>query len=176
MDGRPSRTGDRSHGGVAQLGEHLLCKQGVVGSNPIVSTRLGGGMGLVVSRRRVGFGSVGSVCREVTGLAGPLAFPEWGRVLCQGESGSGASLGVPGCESLTDGVTRQQPGRAFRGVKCCVLSESLCVQGPFFRVAGGLAGGCWGWFLCMERNSFRGVPRFSSARRAFGGCLGTRRR
>ena len=25
-------------GGVAQLGEHLLCKQGVVGSNPIVST------------------------------------------------------------------------------------------------------------------------------------------
>ena len=27
-------------GDVAQLGEHLLCKQGVVGSNPIVSTRL----------------------------------------------------------------------------------------------------------------------------------------
>ena len=26
-------------GGVAQLGEHLLCKQGVVGSNPIVSTK-----------------------------------------------------------------------------------------------------------------------------------------
>ena len=25
-------------GGVAQLGEHLLCKQGVVGSNPIAST------------------------------------------------------------------------------------------------------------------------------------------
>ena len=25
-------------GDVAQLGEHLLCKQGVVGSNPIVST------------------------------------------------------------------------------------------------------------------------------------------
>jgi hypothetical protein len=24
-------------GGVAQLGEHLLCKQGVVGSNPIAS-------------------------------------------------------------------------------------------------------------------------------------------
>ena len=28
-------------GDVAQLGEHLLCKQGVVGSNPIVSTKLG---------------------------------------------------------------------------------------------------------------------------------------
>ena len=29
-------TGD-CFGDVAQLGEHLLCKQGVVGSNPIVS-------------------------------------------------------------------------------------------------------------------------------------------
>jgi hypothetical protein len=28
-------------GGVAQLGEHLLCKQGVIGSIPIVSTSLG---------------------------------------------------------------------------------------------------------------------------------------
>ena len=26
-------------GGVAQLGEHLLCKQGVTGSIPVVSTR-----------------------------------------------------------------------------------------------------------------------------------------
>ena len=26
-------------GGVAQLGEHLPCKQGVMGSNPIISTR-----------------------------------------------------------------------------------------------------------------------------------------
>ncbi len=29
-------------GGVAQLGEHLLCKQGVVGSIPITSTSLAG--------------------------------------------------------------------------------------------------------------------------------------
>ena len=28
-------------GGVAQLGEHLLCKQGVVGSSPITSTMFG---------------------------------------------------------------------------------------------------------------------------------------
>jgi hypothetical protein len=28
----------RPDGGVAQLGEHLLCKQGVIGSIPIVST------------------------------------------------------------------------------------------------------------------------------------------
>ena len=31
----------RDHrGGVAQLGEHLLCKQGVIGSNPFISTKL----------------------------------------------------------------------------------------------------------------------------------------
>ena len=28
-----------NYGGVAQLGEHLPCKQGVMGSNPIISTR-----------------------------------------------------------------------------------------------------------------------------------------
>ena len=28
----------RRHGGIAQLGEHLLCKQGVVGSSPTIST------------------------------------------------------------------------------------------------------------------------------------------
>ena len=28
----------RPDGGVAQMGEHLLCKQGVIGSIPIVST------------------------------------------------------------------------------------------------------------------------------------------
>ena len=36
--------GDKSkahsqYGGVAQLGEHLPCKQGVMGSNPIISTK-----------------------------------------------------------------------------------------------------------------------------------------
>ena len=29
----------KENGGVAQLGEHLPCKQGVMGSNPIISTR-----------------------------------------------------------------------------------------------------------------------------------------
>ena len=28
----------RKYGGVAQLGEHLLCKQGVIGSIPFIST------------------------------------------------------------------------------------------------------------------------------------------
>ena len=27
----------REHGGIAQMGEHLLCKQGVKGSNPFIS-------------------------------------------------------------------------------------------------------------------------------------------
>ena len=31
----------RRHGGIAQLGEHLLCKQGVKGSNPFISTNVG---------------------------------------------------------------------------------------------------------------------------------------
>ena len=40
---KPSRhkgklTEMREHGGIAQMGEHLLCKQGVKGSNPFIST------------------------------------------------------------------------------------------------------------------------------------------
>ena len=31
----------KEDGGVAQLGEHLPCKQGVMGSNPIISTTTG---------------------------------------------------------------------------------------------------------------------------------------
>ena len=33
--------GEPMDGGVAQLGEHLPCKQGVMGSNPIISTTTG---------------------------------------------------------------------------------------------------------------------------------------
>ena len=37
--GSPLKRGKaRIHGGVAQLGEHLLCKQGVSGSIPLIST------------------------------------------------------------------------------------------------------------------------------------------
>ena len=34
---RKETVGPGEHGGVAQLGEHLPCKQGVMGSNPIIS-------------------------------------------------------------------------------------------------------------------------------------------
>ena len=37
MDGN---TPTSKYGGVAQLGEHLLCKQGVIGSIPFISTTL----------------------------------------------------------------------------------------------------------------------------------------
>ena len=33
-----SKRENPKYGGVAQLGEHLPCKQGVMGSNPIIST------------------------------------------------------------------------------------------------------------------------------------------
>ena len=38
---KPERnTIEHTYGGVAQLGEHLPCKQGVMGSNPIISTKV----------------------------------------------------------------------------------------------------------------------------------------
>ena len=136
-------------GDVAQLGEHLLCKQGVVGSIPIVSTRYGWCVGLVLSRRSVGFGSECVVCREVTGFLGSLAlllrgafFGSVNQVLVRLWACLVATSDRWGDPSAT--------GQAFRGVKCCVLSESLCVQVLFLRTAGRKSGGCWGWFLCME--------------------------
>jgi hypothetical protein len=119
-----SRQGGSKVGGVAQLGEHLLCKQGVVGSIPIVSTtriclqmRRAGVHGDTRSasnderwRRaaeRAGIGlyrgmfEFGVVTRR--GIRSPvcghavLAAVLYGRGgLCQCESGSGASLGA--CE------------------------------------------------------------------------------
>ena len=38
LKGWRERGHGEGHGGVAQLGEHLLCKQGVSGSNPLIST------------------------------------------------------------------------------------------------------------------------------------------
>ena len=38
--GGSSPLGPTTYGGVAQLGEHLPCKQGVMGSNPIISTKV----------------------------------------------------------------------------------------------------------------------------------------
>ena len=39
MTEKTEKTTTIQNGGVAQLGEHLPCKQGVMGSNPIISTK-----------------------------------------------------------------------------------------------------------------------------------------
>ena len=39
FEGVPAGAETDKYGGVAQLGEHLPCKQGVMGSNPIISTK-----------------------------------------------------------------------------------------------------------------------------------------
>ena len=54
-------------GGVAQLGEHLLCKQGVIGSIPFTSTTTGGsvqaGCGRPGRRQNTGYrGGYGALC------------------------------------------------------------------------------------------------------------------
>ena len=38
LEGMPSKLVEVRDGGLAQLGEHLLCKQGVKGSIPLIST------------------------------------------------------------------------------------------------------------------------------------------
>ena len=38
-DRKMEKSKTQLNGGVAQLGEHLPCKQGVMGSNPIISTK-----------------------------------------------------------------------------------------------------------------------------------------
>jgi hypothetical protein len=70
----------------------------------------------------------GSAPEIQDGTAMPLASPVGGVDLCQGESGSGASLGVPArvsdrmCCSF-DGVASSEQG-ARSDDDCCVLSES----------------------------------------------------
>ena len=46
--------GETPHGGVAQLGEHLLCKQGVIGSIPFTSTSFGAPSGPRVEAQAAG--------------------------------------------------------------------------------------------------------------------------
>ncbi len=68
-------------GGVAQLGEHLLCKQGVIGSNPFTSISLAVRGGLVAEKSGIrhmpGRSPIGGVLALVDGVG-------W------------CSLGVPG--------------------------------------------------------------------------------
>ena len=112
-------------GGVAQLGEHLLCKQGVVGSNPIVSTNGWRGIGGSITRSESN--RYRRCLGEQAALAVPFASPVGGAVLCQGESGSGASLGAAIAFCLTGWSVGESPrasrdGWVFRGVKGSIVS------------------------------------------------------
>ena len=50
----------KRYGGIAQLGEHLLCKQGVSGSIPLISTRPKGQIKRVLRIRADGTTNMGS--------------------------------------------------------------------------------------------------------------------
>ena len=111
--------------------------------------------------------------------------PNGGADLCKCESGSGASLGATIVKS--DRMFRHPAMVRCSEANCCVLSksdfcfaqlQSFLVDGLFF----GLTLGEMGRRLLRMVSVHGGDPRIksgdnvSSERRAFGGCLGTRRR
>ena len=59
------RLSKRKYGGIAQLGEHLLCKQGVSGSIPLISTRPKGQSKRVLRIRADGTTEYGLVAQVV---------------------------------------------------------------------------------------------------------------
>ena len=90
--------------------EHLLCKQGVIGSNPIVSTRV---LALLRAcgcwrfmgwfRHRLGWLAPESVGWRLGRVAAPGVLRGAGRVavfFCYCESGSGALLGAQGISEV----------------------------------------------------------------------------
>ena len=125
-----ARAGDLDFGGVAQLGEHLLCKQGVVGSIPIAS--------MSSLPPRFGLGVEG--CFQTKRVSRPAGCGV--RVLLHGESG--------------------------------MMRVSVACSSPL--------GGCMGRSIFVSkyrvavRPCARALVLVESVKRAFGGCLGTRRR
>ncbi len=130
------------HGGVAQLGEHLLCKQGVTGSIPVVSRRgrlqEGSSPGGVVSRR----GRLWSVAlRKAIEFAMILrdqgeGFPSHGcdgvpkcvRGLCVVNRDWGASAVLCRAVGLT-AASRASEGQAGLGRDRGVVCERVCMSG-----------------------------------------------
>ena len=80
LAGRP----EEARGGLAQLGEHLLCKQGVIGSIPITSRAFAGFCSGIVVTGKVGWRSPGVARARPGADLGPslvqvgLSAP-WGR-------------------------------------------------------------------------------------------------
>ena len=151
-------------GGVAQLGEHLLCKQGVVGSIPSASTRAfghyhGGFSDRVPwerhEARRRRCGCVGSGIQVFFGQVKRLV-----RFWLHRDAGWSDPVGE---------------AYALPAVLCVAESgqKRVCVSSVVY----GL-----GWSCLFRSCSWRELWLVSvhvgrlSAIRAFGGCLGTRRR
>jgi hypothetical protein len=112
-----------------------------------------------------------------TGAYRPGLGASWGREIAKSDRPRSGWVATPGGIQPSD-------RRHMRSEALCelpvVMAGGSCVQAEFeYRVLGiGHAGASWcGWFLYMMVWTFRDEgPVLSSMRRAFGGCLGTRRR
>ena len=183
-------------GGVAQLGEHLLCKQGVVGSSPITSTTtvVLEVIGCVAEKpkrsallvrplgesgRNRDAGGASGWRRRPPGKARGMVFVRVNQVLVRlwalPSQVSGSSRG----QGLTGRCGVPTVARVFRG-DCCVLSESdpRCAGSSVWSVTA--EDGFCAWWRSPDASPGH-EPVISrgqvlSERRAFGGCLGTRRR
>jgi hypothetical protein len=138
-----------STGGIAQLGEHLLCKQGVVGSIPSASTKHSGDR-LAQGAAAAGVGEVsfpredtqhetivGRACSEGDG-AGAATKPS----LAQGRAGSRRDVGQVKRECASDRGRPVPAGAALigglrlgRGMHLQRLSTSVapCFAGSILR-------------------------------------------
>ena len=121
-------------GGVAQLGEHLLCKQGVVGSIPSASTIMG--MGLIWLR--AGLGDVVDVGLWIgAGCRAPLRERGVGWFVPCG----GMPRGL--CDSVNLVLVRSWARRTSRVASAGGLSDGLigwgCVGCPWRRLRESLS-------------------------------------
>ncbi len=73
-------------GGVAQLGEHLLCKQGVTGSIPVVSTKWSSAFVGEQYRGNQEFSAKSCLEQCVPGGRSTVAFLAWNAVCAVGAS------------------------------------------------------------------------------------------
>jgi hypothetical protein len=110
---------DLWHGGVAQLGEHLLCKQGVVGSSPITSTSL--------TSTSLTSTSLTSTSLTSTSRRGSRKWLSLGR---SPVGGAGAWL-MANCKEascVTVAGDRARAARLVWGIPQCLLREEIAAR------------------------------------------------
>ena len=105
-------------GGVAQLGERLLCKQEVIGSIPFTST---------IAQQREAMVCLGSRDSDILGMSRKRAVPRW----------CGGSVPYPARCGFRDGVARHWrrfalTALARRSWKHSVCLQCTCIAGVFF--------------------------------------------